>query len=298
MSNRVTFTFIRHGESTDNLRSVWAGWADATLTNHGMNQARAVGDALTETQFAAIHPSPLKRAYLTAQAILKKQRGSLVLETSPLLREHHFGEAEGKPWTNKRDDVPLPVLFEKGIYPSSLSRKESFPDGESLDDVQARANDALADIIMPYVRESAREGKSGVHVAIVSHGIFIKEMLRALAKHDETADMTACDFQWLRNTGWARVVVEMGVNQISADAACPLQVSLTHFNECEHLVSVKRQRGGIGREAYDPGQKDIRGFFGGGPRALEWWKRNEVPTMSGEIHRHGKQIETGTKAWR
>ncbi|KAI9458819.1 hypothetical protein F5148DRAFT_1219875 [Russula earlei] len=33
----VILTFIRHGESTDNLRSIWAGWKDAPLSNHGMN---------------------------------------------------------------------------------------------------------------------------------------------------------------------------------------------------------------------------------------------------------------------
>ncbi|KZP33702.1 phosphoglycerate mutase [Athelia psychrophila] len=37
MSTTIEVTFVRHGESTDNLRSVWAGWEDAPLSNHGMN---------------------------------------------------------------------------------------------------------------------------------------------------------------------------------------------------------------------------------------------------------------------
>lgn len=33
----ITVTCVRHGESTDNLRQVWAGWKDAPLSQHGMN---------------------------------------------------------------------------------------------------------------------------------------------------------------------------------------------------------------------------------------------------------------------
>ncbi|KAF7365178.1 hypothetical protein MVEN_00389400 [Mycena venus] len=254
---RATFTFIRHGESTDNLRAVWAGWADATLTNHGMNQAQAVGASLAATQFSAIYSSPLKRAHMTAQAIQSQQQqgGSgppLTLVTSPLLREQHFGVAEGKPSTRKRDtDVPLAEQFNRGIYPGSLNRSEKFPQGESLDDVQERAAKGWAEVLLPHVQEKAREGHSTVHVAVVSHGVFIKEALRALAKYDRTADVSATDYQWLRNTAWARVVVEMKAFQedkepsIFSPSNLPLErVQLTHFNQCEHLATVTRQKGG------------------------------------------------------
>jgi len=267
---RATFTFVRHGESTDNLRAVWAGWADATLTNHGMNQAQAVGASLSGTQFSAIYSSPLKRAYMTAEAIQSQQQvESPQLVASPLFREQHFGVAEGKPSTRKRDpDVPLAEQFNRGIYPGSLSRSESFPEGESLDDVQDRAAKGWAEILLPYVQEKAREGNNHVHVAVVSHGLFIKEALRALAKYDRTADVSACDYQWLRNTAWARVVVEMkafrkDVELIFSPSNLQLErVQLSHFNHCDHLATVTRQKGGIGREAYDGRQKDIRGFFG------------------------------------
>ncbi|KAJ7761520.1 phosphoglycerate mutase-like protein [Mycena maculata] len=269
---RATFTFIRHGESTDNVRSVWAGWADATLSNHGMNQAQAVAASLAGTQFTAIHSSPSKRAYMTAEEIHKQQFGvpQSALTTSLLLREQHFGVAEGKSLTGKRDpDLPLVEHFNKGIYPSSLSRSERFPEGESLDDVQVRATRAWADILLPYVRQAAREGTDSIHIAVISHGVFIKEALRALAKYDRAADISVCDCRWLRNTAWARVVV--GLKDFKEDeepilpqgTLPPLQVHLTSFNQCEHLATVKRQKGGTGREAYDPRQKDIRGFFGG-----------------------------------
>jgi broad specificity phosphatase PhoE len=150
---------------------------------------------------------------MTAQAIQSQQQlGSPELVTSPLFREQHFGVAEGKPSTRKRDpNIPLSDQFDRGIYPGSLSRSEKFPEGESRDDVQDRASKGWSDVLLPFVQQAAREGNDHVHVAVISHGIFIKEALSALAKYDRTADMTACDYQWLRNTAWARVVVEVKV---------------------------------------------------------------------------------------
>lgn len=164
---------------------------------------------------------------MTAQAVQNKQLGSPPLTTSPLFQEQHFGIAEGKPSTSKRDpEIPLVDQFNKGIYPGSLGRSERFPEGESLDDVQVRASQVWADILLPYVGQAAGDGNE-VHVAVISHGIFIKEALRALAKYDRTADMTACDYQWLRNTGWARVVVGVKVRHRVHCSATKSQVRVT-----------------------------------------------------------------------
>ncbi|KAJ7107274.1 phosphoglycerate mutase-like protein [Mycena crocata] len=223
---------------------------------------------MSGTQFTAIHSSPLQRAYMTAEAIQRQQPGSPAIVTSPLFREQHFGVAEGKSSMGKRDpDIPLVSQFSAGIYPSLLGRTEKFPEGESMDEVQLRASQAWADLLLPYLQQATKE--NCVHVLIVSHGVFIKEALRAVAKYDRTCDMAACDYQWLRNTAWARVVVgvkeaDEGEGPFTSQGILPaLRVQLTHFNQCEHLATVKRQKGGIGREAYDPRQKDIRGFFGG-----------------------------------
>ncbi|KAJ7069734.1 phosphoglycerate mutase-like protein [Mycena amicta] len=257
----VTFTFIRHGESTDNVQAVWAGWADATLTVHGMNQAQALATSLSTTNFDAILSSPLKRAHMTAQEVQKRQRGVPPLTTSPLLKERHFGIAEGKASSWKRDySLSLADHINTGVYPSLAGRSEKFPDGESLDDVQVRAAQAWEDLLLKYVLNAAKNDQQ-VHVAVVSHGIFIKEAIRALAQYDSTLDLSTPNSSWLRNTGWARVVVQVKDDGVQ-EGATALQVQLTHFNDCAHLNTVKRQKGGIGRAAYDARQKDIRKFFG------------------------------------
>lgn len=266
----VTFILIRHGESTDNLHSVWAGWKDAPLSNHGMKQAKALGDFFSDTDFVAIHTSDLKRAYLTAQAILDCQDSKetrLNLLTSPLLREQHFGVAEGKPYSKSRPDVVSSDLYAQGIYPSPRNRDESFPEGESRSDLRRRAEQAVDETLLPYVWQSAREGNTGVRVALISHGLFIKELIAALIARDAQGETTDLYYKGLRNTAWARMTVEVQTprrgKKTGLDDNYPLKVRLTDFDRKDHLKNVVRQQGGIRSSAHDPHQKDIRSFFAG-----------------------------------
>ncbi len=64
-------TLVRHGESQDNLKSIWAGWRDAPLSTNGQAQAKAVGKAFANVPIAAIYSSDLKRAASTADEILQ-----------------------------------------------------------------------------------------------------------------------------------------------------------------------------------------------------------------------------------
>ncbi|KAF9030225.1 phosphoglycerate mutase [Hymenopellis radicata] len=268
----VVFIFVRHGESTDNVQSVWAGWKDAPLTNHGMNQAKAAGEYFSSTRLTAIHTSDLLRASMTAQAIHDKQKSPKpLLSSSTLLREQHFGVAEGKPYMQKLTTADsLPSFLDKGKYPGISDREGSFPEGESKNDLRQRAERAIDEILLPYVFKAAREGVRGVRVAIVSHGLCIKETLAALlARGGQNEQMP---YTGLRNTAWARVSVEFqGVKSgesidFDGDNIPPLKVRLSDFNSYEHLNTPVRQRGGIGSAAYDPQQKDIRAFFGGRSR--------------------------------
>ncbi|KAI9443114.1 histidine phosphatase superfamily [Lactarius indigo] len=255
MSSSVIFTFIRHGESTDNLRSVWAGWKDAPLSNHGMSQARALGEYFVDTHFTAIHASDLKRAFTTAQALYDHQKEPKPsFDSSELLREQNFGVAEGKPCT-----------WTKGVYPVLYGDDEKFPEGESTNDLAERARTALAKFVLPHVWQAAKEGKTGIHVAIVSHGLCISELVSELLKRSAKQGKDT-DFRGLWNTAWTRVVVDIEGAQegqpIDVDKGLPLLVTrVTDYN-------IKRQQGGIGSAAYDPRQEDIRAFFEGKSAAL------------------------------
>jgi len=249
----------------DNLRSVWAGWADAPLSNHGMNQARACGASFSTTRLTHIYASPLKRAFSTAQAILDAQPEPKPLFTvSPDVREQHFGIAEGNPWSYRISeadkDLTREQLYERRIFPILLNREDRFPEGESLSDLQARAGRAIKDIVLPYVKEGAFAGED-VHIAIVSHGLCISELVSALVRLDHFK-VNGSDWTGLLNTAWTRVTLD-AVAKGDTGTSIPLKVRVTHVNEHSHLLNIKRQGGGIGSSAHDPAQQDIRAFFGG-----------------------------------
>lgn len=123
--------------------------------------------------------------------------------TSPLIREQHFGEAEGQPF---------------GMYPHARKdRTAKFPDGESLTDVEKRAEEVLEEILLPYVwRERTNEegGEGEMHVAVVSHGIFLRELISAIMRRGVS---TGSDYNFvqqegyrgMRNTAWTRVTVQV-----------------------------------------------------------------------------------------
>ncbi|KAI8994145.1 phosphoglycerate mutase-like protein [Trametes punicea] len=267
----LTVTFIRHGESTDNLKSIWAGWKDSPLSNHGMNQAKAVGQSLSNVPFTVIYASPLKRALWTGQAVQEAQPDPKPrLIASDLLREQHFGAAEGHPWQwNLTPGLTLEEHFARGIWPVLHERWQKFPEAESLDDLFERAKKAINELVMPHVWRAAREGKKGVHIAIASHGLCISELVPALLIKDESGVHPGDKFRGLQNTAWTRVTVDVkgskeGEPMEFSDSDPPkLQVRVTDVNRHEHLAKVERQKGGIGSAGYDPKQQDIRAFFGG-----------------------------------
>lgn len=167
--------------------------------------------AASNTHFLAIHASPLKRAFLTAQAVRDAQpEPQPPLTTSLLLREQTFGIAEGK--HGIREMLPglsLEDHFARKLYPVLHSRAHKFPQGESLDDLAARANKAVDDLLLPYVWSAARAGDQELHVAIVSHGLCISELVPALLVRDESGVHPGHQYHGLLNTAWIRVTVKV-----------------------------------------------------------------------------------------
>jgi hypothetical protein len=62
-----------------------------------------------------------------------------------------------------------------------------------------------------------------MHIAFVSHGLFIGEAIASLMRRDKhnVAGINARDYRGLRNTGWTRVVVQVKVRDICH--SCTLQ---------------------------------------------------------------------------
>lgn len=212
----VTFIFIRHGESTDNTRTLWAGWRDSPLTNHGMNQAKALGEMLSPVEFKAIHCSDLKRAVMTAEAISDAQsHPKPPVQASALFREQNYGSGEGKRWDSQRiSGLTVDEHYERGIYPALRNRSDKFPGGESLEDLADRAKEAIDKILLPYVWDEAHHE---AHIVVVSHGLFLVELITALIKRQSARDngmVQSKDFRGMRNTAWTKVRVSVEVSPL------------------------------------------------------------------------------------
>ncbi|KAG8681296.1 hypothetical protein FRC08_015725, partial [Ceratobasidium sp. 394] len=141
----ITLTFVRHGESTDNLKAFWAGWADAPLSNHGMNQAKAVGEHFVSYPITHMFASDLKRAHSTARAIYDAQPDPKPSFTiTRLIREQGFGDGEGKPWN------PAPG----SEWSQPEGRDGKFENGESLNDVARRGDKFFEQHLAPILNEA------------------------------------------------------------------------------------------------------------------------------------------------
>ncbi|KAL4069953.1 histidine phosphatase superfamily [Scleroderma yunnanense] len=235
-----------------------------------MNQARALGEAFANTRLTAIYASPLKRAFMTATALLDAQPDPKPpIHNSDLLKEQNFGKAEGTSWLGKQDpNKTLEEHFASGQYPVLFDPVLKFPDGESLNDLAERADQAIRELVLPHVLQAARPESEDDHIALVSHGLCISQMVAALVRRNH-GGAPHRDYRGLLNTAWTRVTVQVKgevsweTMDISEDDSSPILVNVTDFNRHEHTNSVKRQKGGIGSSAYDPKQQDIRDFFGG-----------------------------------
>lgn len=108
-------------------------------------------------------------------------------------------------------ELSLEEHLEQGIYPVLYERWQKFPGGESLDDVVQRAEQAIDELVMPHVCEAVKDGKKNVHIAIVSHGICISELIPVLVLKDEGHQHPGHRWRGLRNTAWTRITVDVKV---------------------------------------------------------------------------------------
>ncbi|WWC85877.1 uncharacterized protein L201_000744 [Kwoniella dendrophila CBS 6074] len=282
----ITLTIVRHGESTDNLKALWAGWADAPLSVHGMNQAKALGESFKSTKIHHIFASDLLRANWTAQQIHRNQpEPKCQLITSTLFREQHFGDAERKPFGGKDGWQRKP------------GRTFKFENGESPNDVRNRANEAIHKFIEPILSECHGSPATQRHVVVVAHGIYNAEFLGALLARRRDHKPLEWGYKGMTNTGWTRAELgyidefsrtptpanvttnPSGPNSPSSSPGSPpplveeddegllgpgLTMRILCTDVTTHLQGVHRQKGGIGSTGFDEKQGDIRKFFGGG----------------------------------
>lgn len=161
-----------------------------------------------------MYSSDLLRAKMTANAVKKKQLNepSIPLQHLNSLREQHFGKGEGKKFARKEQGLSLADHYSNDKFPPLYARYDKYPGGESLDDVAQRADGVINDVLIPHILQE-KEQEAQHTVAIVSHGLFIVELLAAIIRKDRecSARFDTYHFRGMRNTSWTAIEVELKV---------------------------------------------------------------------------------------
>lgn len=183
---------IRHGQSQWNLENRFTGWWDVDLTEKGVDEAVAAGEALKAAgmDFDLCFTSYQTRAIKTLNLALEAMdRMWLPVTKNWQLNERHYGGLTGLNKQETRDkhgdeqvhiwrrsfDTPPPPMEAGSPYDLSSDPRYAgiaVPQSESLKNTIER--------VLPYWNSAiAPELKAGKRVLISAHG----NSLRALMKH-------------------------------------------------------------------------------------------------------------------
>lgn len=97
----MDFYIFRHGQTDWNAQRRIQGHTDIELNELGRNQAKSLGKKLEKLGIEEIHSSNLSRALETARIALP----SIEIVENEQLREAHFGEAEGRIFTEVVEEL-------------------------------------------------------------------------------------------------------------------------------------------------------------------------------------------------
>ena len=190
----VTIYLVRHGRTMLNTTDRVQGWADAVLTQPGIDGAEFLSEGLNMAgvRFAAAYSSDSGRSVQTANIIIDKTGYSgAPLVTGWRLREFNFGTFEGMPnhdmWTEIAADLGLtleqwlstPISTEH--FANAVARLDvgRDPDGvnwpaEDYATIQRRLVAGITDIANEV------SGQGGGNVLVVSHGLSIAALVNEL----------------------------------------------------------------------------------------------------------------------
>lgn len=161
---------VRHGKTIWNEQRLLQGQSDIDLNYEGREAAITLGKTLGNVDFDMIFSSPLIRAYETA-CLIRGHRNIPIIRDQRI-QELSFGIMEG--CTYDEWDDP------NGKYGAFFNAPEKYvppEDGESLDELRARTESFLKEMIEPLYATKKR-------IMIVAHGAANKGMLCHIFNYD------------------------------------------------------------------------------------------------------------------
>lgn len=160
---------IRHGKTQWNLESRYQGAnGDSPLLKDSYREIELLASSLQRIPFEHAYTSPLKRARVTAQALLNHLNPEITLTIDSRLKEFNLGKMEGMHFEDVAAKWPE-VLKNFRHHPDKYD--ESLVEGESFLEVIARFRAAI--------EEYCRQYPNG-NILVISHGAALNAAINAL----------------------------------------------------------------------------------------------------------------------
>lgn len=146
---------VRHGQTEENLKGTYYGVLNCSITDLGINQAKALGQKLENIKFDKVYCSSLNRAKETLAYIYK---GNEIIVDSRL-NERNFGIFEGKTYAELEEDRAEEYKAWTDDWKDYRPK-----DGESFRDSYLRAYSFMEDL----------KSQSEENILICTHGGIVK----------------------------------------------------------------------------------------------------------------------------
>jgi len=162
-----TIYIFRHGQSEDNLKMIFSGWRDCSISKKGENQAKLLALQLKDKKINMLITSNQKRAVETMKIAISQNEYAqkLKIEQEPRIKERSYGLLEGY------SKLELYLWNEKLLHAFRRGYNVTVPEGESLETVCARVAE-FCDEIVPIIKDT------NINVAISCHGNSIRGFRR------------------------------------------------------------------------------------------------------------------------
>lgn len=175
---KTVLYLVRHAHAIGNEKKFFQGNVDTDLTETGYKQLPYLSERFKDIHLDALYSSPLKRAFVTAEALNKYHNLDIIKIDA--LKEINGGILEHMQWEDIQKNYP----DEFELWKNDLPRFAA-PSGEAMTDVYERMKKAVTAIA---------EENIGKTVTVVSHGCAIKNFL----SYAESGDI-----EGLKTVGWS-----------------------------------------------------------------------------------------------
>ncbi len=156
---KVTFYYVRHGETLFNDLRIMQGKCDSPLTDKGIRQAEEIASVLRRQHFDHVFCSSSERAWDTAKMISAYHGMEPVCLKE--LKEFDFGELDGEPIDK----------FQHRIQPHRMEDDWTDIGGENVAMFKERADKGFAKMLA-YCHD-------GDQVLMVSHGSYFMHLMKS-----------------------------------------------------------------------------------------------------------------------